>query len=766
MNSLKYIVAISIFLISASSKIKACGPYYPENPYSIKIFRCCSPELEKQWQEGCRFQDYEKDENCYLWQRITSPSISLKDIEKVIYNSYLSHLKELPDGPLSDNSFAKWLSEPSHREDMKYVLIAKEIEELRRGICDPWYYAYDNDDEHIRLDQLKKECQAYTGERHAARYALQLIRLYFADRDFEKCIELWEKSISKMPQNIITNMIASYVGGAYSRCNSRKKAIELYTRSQDIGSLISMNVWKNVEEQSNYTDSRVQELEYIFNRFPNSPLLSVKLQEYVRNRETFITDYADWKARNFHDPACVKTYWDGNSLVADDEHNFYHELKQFALKAISSTKCQQKAMWHYALGYLYYLDENMNKAQTHLQNAESINTTPFLKESIRAFRFLINAHYANNSDDYIQKLTNDLKWLDERMENDTKLNHNQYWQYSNYMNYSFYYWQDVARKVLLGKACPRLKNAGNTTLAIQLANYASNRIYQINPRYKIYHDSFNDTVDSHTYSYIVTFDEYRTSDFFNAYDYSNQFFEWINSGSADEAAKYADRIIKPGTELDKFLNKRGYIDKDYIFEIVGTLYLREMNYKKAVTWLSKVSPEYQNRTNIAKEGYFNLDPFRYQFDKKHYISNSTNYKLQFAKEMVRLDEIMTNDPNPNKRANAKMHYAIGLRNAFGKCWYLTEYGYNHEYNTNNQAWFDSDDREGFKVNVFAQKAYEKVDALMTQAISEFTDCEQAAQAQLEMMNYATIMKQYPHTAAAAYVLTRCDNYHDYALQKK
>lgn len=752
---MKYIIAISVLLISASPKIKACGPYYPEDPFSIKIFRCCSSELEKQWQEGCRFQDYEKDENCLLWQRITSPSISLKDIEKVIYNSYLSQLKELPNGPLSDNSFAKWLSDPSHREDMKYVLVAKEIEELRNGICDPWYYAYDDDDEHIRLEKLQKECQAYTGKRHTARYALQLIRLYFANGDFKKCIDLWENSISKMPQDIITDMIASYVGGAYTRLGKKYKAIELFTRSQDIGSLISLKAWKGAEDSSIYTDDRVKELEYIFNRFPNSPLLSVKLQEYIRNRETFVSDYSDWN---------------GNLFVADEEHNFYHELKQFALKAISTSQCQQQATWHYALGYLYYLDGNITKAQTHLNSAESAHATPLLKESIRAFRFLMNAHYANNSESYNNQLLRDLKWLDERMKNDSSLNHKPYWQSDNYMNYSFYYLQDVARKVLLGKVCPRLKIAGNTTLAIQLANYASNRIHQLNPRYKLYHYSHNDTVDHHTYSYFITFDEYRASDFFNEYDYSNQFFECINSGSADEAAKYAERIIKPESELDRFLNERSYVDKDYIFEIVGTLYLREMNYKKAVAWLSHVSPAYQNRTNIAKEGYFVLDPFRFQFNEKHYIDDSTNYKLQFAKEMVRLEKTMTNGNNPNKKANAKMRYAIGLRNSFGICWYLTAYGYSVDsgYDENLHIWecHISSEREGFMHEKFAQKAYKTVDTLISQAIAEFTDPEQAARAQLEMMNHATIMKQYPHTAAAAYVLTRCDNYHDYALQKK
>ncbi|MDE6648999.1 MAG: hypothetical protein K2K45_03615 [Muribaculaceae bacterium] len=196
--------------------------------------------------------------------------------------------------------------------------------------------------------------------------------------------------------------------------------------------------------------------------------------------------------------------------------------------------------------------------------------------------------------------------------------------------------------------------------------------------------------------------------------------------------------------------------------------LREMNYDKAVEWLSKVSKDYQNRTNIAKDGYFKLDPFKYQSDKKNYISDSDDYKLRFAQEMLSLERMINSDTEPNRKANAKIRYAIGLRNSFGKCWYLTQYGYNldNEYAPGHWDWFSSNERKGFKKNAFAQIAYKKVDALTSQALSEFTDKEQAAQAHLEMMNYNTLMKQYPATKAALKIRGRCDNYYDYALQKR
>ncbi len=107
---------------------------------------------------------------------------------------------------------------------------------------------------------------------------------------------------------------------------------------------------------------------------------------------------------------------------------------------------------------------------------------------------------------------------------------------------------------------------------------------------------------------------------------------------------------------------------------------------------------------------------------------------------------------------------------FGKCWYLTGYGYKLGYELGDDyrywKWFTSIDRESFKENLFAQKAYKKVDSLMKQALSEFTDTEQAAKAHLEMMNFKTLMSKYPDSKAAASIRGRCDNYYDYALQKR
>lgn len=593
----------------------------------------------------------------------------------------------------------------------------------------------------------------------------------FSQKDFQGCIDLWESALGKLPKDIVTDMAASYAGGAYQRKGNRDKAIDLFTRSEDIGSLINLKAWDARETKSDYKDSRVKELEYIFNRFPNSPLLSIKLQEYVHNRETFICYYEDWEAPRSNLTIGADSELRRKTLRDEEDRAFYEELKRFAKKTASSAKCKQKGMWHYGVAYLYYLEGNFSEAKTHLSKARHSQNTPYLDDSLEALRILLDAVYADNGKKYRAKLLSDLKWLDGKMTENAGQVVAMDWQYDNKMNRSFFYWQDVVRKILLGEVAPRMAKAGNPVLALQLANYATNRVYQILPRFRAYHYNKEDWSAEDSYYKVITFDEYRKDwEGNNYFDYCSEFFDAIEGVGSKVAAEYVERIANPQNELDRFLNQRSYTDPDYLGDIVATHYLREMDYDKAVEWLGKVSPDYQLRTNIAKDGFFRLDPFKFQFDGKQYIADSSTYKLKFAREMARLEKVIASEKDPNRKAEAKIRFATGLRNSFGKCWYLTQYGFNSPWVDEPEyeigGLYFSNERSSFRGNPYAQKAYARVDAMMKQAVSEFTDPERGAKALLAMKNYKTLMARYPGSKDAATVKSRCDRYNDYALEKR
>ena len=82
------------------------------------------------------------------------------------------------------------------------------------------------------------------------------------------------------------------------------------------------------------------------------------------------------------------------------------------------------------------------------------------------------------------------------------------------------------------------------------------------------------------------------------------------------------------------------------------------------------------------------NPFSY--DMETFVKNRSlapDYKLHFAEAMLQYERTMKfdRDPNPNKRADAKIQYALGLRNSVHKCWFLTRHSSNLNYNSIRDA---------------------------------------------------------------------------------
>lgn len=107
-------------------------------------------------------------------------------------------------------------------------------------------------------------------------------------------------------------------------------------------------------------------------------------------------------------------------------------------------------------------------------------------------------------------------------------------------------------------------------------------------------------------------------------------------------------------------------------ELIGTLALREENYKRAVQYLKLVPEKYQKAMNIHKEGYLSRDPFFIEPLQKR-LSTSINAKYEFAKKMLQYQKLMGNGKTTDERRLAKVKYAIARRNSFEYCWALTQY---------------------------------------------------------------------------------------------
>lgn len=85
---------------------------------------------------------------------------------------------------------------------------------------------------------------------------------------------------------------------------------------------------------------------------------------------------------------------------------------------------------------------------------------------------------------------------------------------------------------------------------------------------------------------------------FNYHDYDDAFFSLMDTVGIRHLERYVSTVGRAKSDIDRFLDARGYIDNDYLYEHLGTRYLRAQDYARAVDALSKVSPAYQYRTNL------------------------------------------------------------------------------------------------------------------------------------------------------------------------
>ena len=303
-----------------------------------------------------------------------------------------------------------------------------------------------------------------------------------------------------------------------------------------------------------------------------------------------------------------------------------------------------------------------------------------------------------------------------------------YYQYRSYdYNISFYYWNDVLRRILLAEICPRMLDRGMAVRALQLANMADNLLLNI-----------VDSIDGKSLY------EYRKMISYNSIDYRGDFFKMMfSSVDVNDLITYVKHVNNSKTLMDKLLDSSGFIDYDYFNDVIGTRYLNQMNYRKAVQYLSKVSSSYQSRLNTSK--YMYRDPFSLGGSRQ--VSQEA-YKQSFAREMVRLENAIESSKDNNTKAFDMIKYGIGIRNSFTDCWVLTGY---------SRASWPSD------LSDSVQPVFRKVESIFNEALAIINNEELAAAAHVKLCQWETACQKYPDSFAAKYTKVVCDNLCDYSL---
>lgn len=663
--------------------------------------------------------DY-KQENLRLWQKQTSDKIGISDIEYVVYKADVASLQRIADNKsdsvLYNNPFIIWIQSHKRRNILDYLVLAKKCEMIRGRMNDPWYYRVENDYDYKVLNGIVWKSQFYSGSPLFGRFVLQKIRALCALRYYEECVSFWNSVKHKLPENVIKTMCELRAAAAINKTGDQEEALKIYAKYGDIASIRVINNG-NIDN----------ELEYVYNLHPNSPYLEGEIQKWLLY---FGSDWVEKRLKN------------------DDFEWYTPRFDHFfkvAHRAVKEKKSKKMAMWYYTLATLYDMQGKASKAKKYLDQGMTYPQSPFLKDSYRVLRMWLDARTAIYDSEYEQRLMADLKWLVHKINNEIKpkvyekikprkeyysigMDYHSYYTTRGYLDYAnSFYWNDAMRRILLREVCPRMHKAGKYVREIQLANLAENLLVQAN-------------------------------------EYSNEMFLIMDRLPYKDTRDYFARIYNPKDEFDTFLNSRGKNDKYYWYDILATKCLREQRYSRAIVYLRQIPLNYQKEMNVYD--CMVLNPFSYDMESFKYDSiYAKNCKLNFAEKMAEYRHTMKHHRNPNKRAEAQIQYALGLRNSVHRCWFLTRHSSNWD---NSGLMYDLPEiAYPEDSTIYRHEEYLNLsDKLINEAINTFTDKEQAARQLSHLLYYKRIINEYGDTETAKDIRQHCDRWRDYAQVKK
>ena len=720
MKYLKYFLISLVLLVIPVGALACWGPWYtPKGYYMYRVYKNM-PEPTWDIEE----QHPDKETNCKEWQKHTSETIPLEDIYQAVYKMELEKLEAIYDKreTVHNNKFIAWITEKD-TAILDFLLLAKTNEHIRLKRNSRWYYPSMKTGARMTLEEVAERAISTKGSKLRDRYLLQAVRALFSLCKYEKCIELWENEISHWPEdNLMRQLVHPYIAGAEFHTNHPEKAIEYFAQIGDVQSMLYC-LGRSGEKLT-----VIDALEFVCEYAPNSKFIEETLQSYVRSIEPH-----------------GQFYWEEEFEKTPD----FEKLYNLCLKMARSNGCNNPAMWYYTAAFLDDLSGNASSASRLLGLAEKSKSTGYINESIRVFRMYLDAKLYPYDSNYENRLFAQLKWLDSKIQAniDDKVSHETSRGYMLANCESYYYWNDMMRRILLAEVCPRMIRSGKTTRALQLANMADNRLLNLVNRHEVY-----DWMDNKVLHY-YTMASYRYSSNFNDHDYSNHFFEMIDSLGVNAAIKYVQRVKKPQGEFDRFLNNCSYIGDDYLNDILGTQCLRNMRYREAVEYLGAVSESYKNHHNV----YMTHDPFSFGPKK---IQIKSDFRYDFAREMYSLEQGLNLTKEPNRKALLMVKYATGIRNSFDRCWGLTQYYRGSNY------WGQVCEKRDWENEELTLQALDKAEKTIKLACEIVTDDEIAADIHYELCHFKTIAQMYPNTQKGALVKGKCDNLVDYTYQRR
>lgn len=417
---------------------------------------------------------------------------------------------------------------------------------------------------------------------------------------------------------------------------------------------------------------------------------------------------------------------------------FMKSMVQIARRLLKDYRVKNKGDWHFMLAYVFNEFDNDPSAARReiclgLRNRFSSDA---FHDLARAYKMKLDGSMGRT-----ESLLADLKWIEGK---------------AAVLNPDAREWIRRCRNIIYVNWVPTLWEKGDYATAILLCGYA---------------DNFDPSESWSYYDFgILRINDIRhNAECFNPVDYGCLSFRMMNSLPSGQLASVYRKIGR-SKPLYAFLRRKARTDRDYFYEVIGTLAMKEEKYALAERYFAAVSPDYFRTMNLYKQNCFRRDPFN---PKKLrwtilFASESNSFsKINFARQMCRYQQVVKTGRTADERGMARLMYAIGRHSSFTDCWALTAYSSGDPSNLfcpELQYWDDdfADRKYSFLSDYKSADDFRRIDEEyerdVAAALAMLATDEARAKANYILGNLAVVVRRYGDTAVGRHIKTSCDHW--------
>lgn len=156
----------------------------------------------------------------------------------MVYKADLAYLRNICNNFTNSrqhaNAFIRWIVANKRRDIIDLLILAKQIENVRYSMNDPWYYPVDGSDYYRLLNGVVEKCRQYKRGPLLGRYALQMTRALCALREYNECAGYWDLIKGELSNDAVKTMAELQAASALYKVGRKNEAIDIYAKYGDI----------------------------------------------------------------------------------------------------------------------------------------------------------------------------------------------------------------------------------------------------------------------------------------------------------------------------------------------------------------------------------------------------------------------------------------------------------------------------------------------------------------------------------------------------